>query len=64
MGMVGFYARFIPGYSDIAAALHNLKKKGVSFVWTEEQQRAFDKLKRALREAQSSKCPIFIGNLC
>jgi hypothetical protein len=51
MGMVGFFARFIPGYSDIAAAVHNLKRKGVSFVGTEEQQRAFDKLKQALCKA-------------
>jgi len=50
MGMVGFYARFIPGYSDVAAALHSLKRKGVPFVWAEEQQKAFDRLKRALCE--------------
>jgi hypothetical protein len=29
MGMVCFYARFIPGYGDIAVVLHSLKKKGV-----------------------------------
>jgi len=28
MGMVGFYSRFIPGYSDIAATLHELTKRG------------------------------------
>ena len=51
VGMVGFYARFIPGYSDIAAALHSLKRKGVPFVWAQEQQKAFERLKRALCEA-------------
>jgi len=59
MGMVGFYARFIPGYSDVAAALHRLKRKGVPFVWAEEQQKAFDKLKRALCEAPVLQIPDF-----
>ena len=38
MGMVGFYARFISGYADVAAVLHGLKKKGVSFVWLAENR--------------------------
>ena len=59
MGMIGFYARFVLGYSDIAASLHNLKRKGVPFVWTEEQQRAFDKLKRALCESPVLQVPDF-----
>jgi hypothetical protein len=58
MGMVGFYARFIPGYSDVAVALHSLKRKGVPFVWAEEQE-AFDKLKRALCEAPVLQVPDF-----
>jgi hypothetical protein len=33
IGMVGFYARFIPDYSRRAAVLQGLKKKGVPFVW-------------------------------
>jgi hypothetical protein len=37
MGMVGFYARFIPGYGDIAVVLYGLKKKNVDFVWKEQQ---------------------------
>jgi len=32
IGMVGFYARFISGYADIVAVLHELKN-GVAFVW-------------------------------
>jgi len=35
VGMVGFHARFIPGYADIVVVLHELKKKGVKFVWNE-----------------------------
>ena len=48
IGMVGFYARFIPTYSSIAAPLHALKRKGVAFVWEGEHQRAVDLLKQAL----------------
>jgi hypothetical protein len=45
MGMVGFYGRFIRNYSDVAAVLHSLKRKGVPFEWREEHQEAFDALK-------------------
>jgi hypothetical protein len=59
MGMVGFYARFIPGYGDIAVVLHSLKKKGVPFVWKEQHQEAFEALKRALCEAPVLQVPDF-----
>ena len=59
MGMVGFYARFIPDYSDRAAVLHALKKKGVHFVWQDEHQGAFEDLKRALCEAPVLQIPDF-----
>jgi len=57
--MVGFYARFIPGYSDVAVVLHALTKKGVPFVWGETQQKAFDSLKRALCTAPVLQVPDF-----
>jgi len=59
LGMVGFYARFIPGYSDVAVVLHALTKKGVPFVWGETQQKAFDSLKRALCTAPVLQVPDF-----
>jgi hypothetical protein len=60
MGMVGFYARFIPGYGDIAVVLHALKKKGVAFVLSEQHQEAFENLKRALCEVPLLQVPDFI----
>ena len=36
LGMCAYYRRFIPCFSDIARPLHNLKRKGADFVWTEE----------------------------
>jgi len=59
MGMVGFYARFIPGYANVASVLHALKKKGVRFVWGAEHQAAFDRLKQALCEAPVLQVPDF-----
>jgi hypothetical protein len=38
VGMVGFYARFIPEFSAIATPLHKLKGKAVKFNWGDEEQ--------------------------
>jgi len=59
IGMVGFYARFIPDYSRKAAVLHSLKKKAVPFVWCDEHQAAFEILKQALCEAPVLQIPDF-----
>jgi hypothetical protein len=48
--MVGFYARFIPSYSNHTEVLYALKRKGARFVWNEEHQAAFLALKQALCE--------------
>jgi hypothetical protein len=59
MGMVGFNARFIPGYADAAVVLHALKKKGVPFIWNEERQATFEFLKDALCKAPVLQIPDF-----
>jgi hypothetical protein len=59
LGMIGFYARFIPDYSGKATTLHALKRKGVPFMWGEEHQLAFESLKRALCEAPVLQIPDF-----
>ena len=59
VGIVGSCARLIPSYSDVAAVLHGLKKKGVSFAWRAEHQAAFDRLKQALCEAPVLQVPEF-----
>ena len=34
MGLVGYYRRFIEGFSKVAHAITSLQKKGVKFKWT------------------------------
>jgi len=57
IGMVGFYARFIPAYGSVAATLHELRKNGELFCWRETHQAAFDSLKLALCEARFLQIP-------
>jgi hypothetical protein len=52
--MVNYYHKFVPHLTDMATPLNTVCKKGVQFVWGEEQQEAFEKLKRA-----TSQPPVF-----
>ncbi|UYV73872.1 hypothetical protein LAZ67_11001220, partial [Cordylochernes scorpioides] len=51
LGAVGFYRKFIAGFSEIAAPLYELTKKGTRYEWNEAAQRAYDKLKTCLSSA-------------
>jgi hypothetical protein len=57
--MVGFYARFIYRFSQVAEPLHWLKRKNVKFVWDEAQQSAFLQLKEALATPPVLQIPDF-----
>ena len=48
LGMVAYYARFIPEFARIAAPLHALTHKGQAFVWSAGCEEAFQALKGAL----------------
>jgi len=48
LGVCGVYQKFISNYQVIAEPLRRLKKKDVEFVWSEEQQQAFETLKDRL----------------
>uniref|UniRef100_A0A1I7U677 RNA-directed DNA polymerase n=1 Tax=Caenorhabditis tropicalis TaxID=1561998 RepID=A0A1I7U677_9PELO len=48
VGMAGFFRKFIPGFSDIAEPLTRLTRKDLKFVWDQDQQAAFEKLRGCL----------------
>jgi hypothetical protein len=50
LGITGYHRKFIKGYTDIAKPLHTLTRE-VPFVWTNDQQKAFEELKRRLISA-------------
>ena len=49
LGMAGYYRNFCLNFSQIAAPLTNLLSKKVKFVWTDDCQLAFDKVKLLLK---------------
>ena len=48
LGLVGYYRKFIPKYSDIARPLMNLIRKDIPFEWSKACQAAFEMLKEYL----------------
>ena len=46
LGFGNFYRRFIHGFADLARPLNDLLKKDTPFDWKQEQQTAFDTLKK------------------
>jgi hypothetical protein len=59
LGMIGYYRRFIPRFSKIAAPLHALFKKDAKFEWTAEQENAFLNLKAKLTTQPILQYPDF-----
>jgi len=50
LGFCNFYRKFIKDYAKIASPINQLVKKNMKFIWTEEAQKAFDKLKKKFEE--------------
>ena len=51
LGLAGYYRRFIQNFSKIAVPLTKLTRNYESYAWGEDQQSAFDQLRRKLCEA-------------
>ena len=51
VGFVGYYRRFVKNFAELAELLVALTRKGVPFVWTDQQQTAFNALKTCLLSA-------------
>jgi transposase InsO family protein len=49
LGTCSYYRRFIRNFADLARPLHQLTRKDVPFIWTEECTAAFGSLKTALQ---------------
>ena len=57
LGMAGYYRNFCLNFSEIAAPLTNFLSKKVKFVWTDDCQLAFDKVKLLLQKSPVLKSP-------
>ena len=50
-GLLSYFRKFMPGFSEEAEPLTRLLRKDEKFVWGPEQQKAFENLKRILAES-------------
>nr|GFA72085.1 reverse transcriptase [Tanacetum cinerariifolium] len=48
LGLVGYYRRFVEGFSCLALPLTKLMRKGEKFIWDEEPEKSFEELKKRL----------------
>ncbi|KAJ9535922.1 LOW QUALITY PROTEIN: hypothetical protein OSB04_un000910 [Centaurea solstitialis] len=63
LGLAGYYRRFIQDFSKIVVPLTKLTRKSERFVWGEEQEAAFDTLRRKLCEAPVLTLPEGVEDL-
>nr|GEU59189.1 retrotransposon protein, putative, Ty3-gypsy subclass [Tanacetum cinerariifolium] len=61
LGLVGYYRRFVEGFSLLALPLTKLMRKGEKFVWNEEREKSFEELKRRLFSSLVLTLPSGIG---
>lgn len=52
LGLVGFYAKFVPKLNESLASLHALLQKDKRWVWDEKCQQTFESCKRSLCSAK------------
>ena len=50
LGLIGYYRKLVPKFSDIARSLTNLTRHDTDFNWTEKCDKAFNHLKELLME--------------
>lgn len=51
VNLCGFYRRHIPGFADLSAPMNELLKKRNAFIWSNECEESFNKLKEATVKA-------------
>ena len=50
LGLVNYFGRMVPQFSELMSPLHRLRKKDVDFEWDERAQASFDSILRILGE--------------
>ena len=58
IGICTYYKKFFRGFSQLAAPLIDLMKKG-AFIWSDTMQRAFDRLKEVMSSCSVLALPDF-----
>ena len=53
LGLVQYSAKFIPNFAEQAEALRILTRKDQVFIWGDEQERAFQELKKLMTRAET-----------
>ena len=51
MGLVGYYRRFIEGFSKVSHSITSLQNKGIKFEWKLRCEESFQQLKNLLTSA-------------
>ena len=59
LGLTSYYRRFIDRFAKVAAQLHALTQKDVSFNWTGDCEQAFEMLKKKVTESPILSHPDF-----
>ena len=57
LGLIGYYRKFVPRFSDIAQPLNALTRKNIAFAWTPTCQESFELLKTSLMREPSLTYP-------
>ena len=57
LGLIGYYHKLVPGFSDLAQHLNALTRKDVIFEWTPICQESFEMLKTSLMKEPISYLP-------
>ena len=61
LGFCNYYRRFVKDFAGIASPLSSLTKKKVPFIWNDECQTAFDRLRKELITAPVLEFPDYTG---
>jgi hypothetical protein len=59
LGLFSYYRRFIKDFAQIANPLYKLLKRDIPYMWTQDQQKAFENLRDKLTQAPIVQYPNF-----